>query len=58
MIKIFNMISKTTQTTLFGISLALGIIVSIRQLIVTNRNEKANATRIAVLEEQVAELKS
>ncbi len=57
MIKFFNMISKTTQTTLFGISLALGIIVSIRQLIVTNRNEKANATRIAVLEEQVAELK-
>lgn len=52
------MISKTTQTTLFGISLALGIIVSIRQLIVTNRNEKANATRIAVLEEQVAELKA
>lgn len=52
------MISKRTQTTLFGISLALGILVSIRQLIVTNRNEKANTTRIAVLEEQVAELKA
>jgi hypothetical protein len=58
MIKIFKMISKRTQTTLFGISLALGILVSIRQLIVTNRNEKANTTRIAVLEEQVAELKA
>ena len=52
------MISKTTQNTLFGISLALGIIVSIRSLVVTRKNEKENETRIAVLEERLDTLEA
>ena len=47
------MIDKKTQTILFSVSLALGIIVSIRQLVISRKSEEANETRIAVLEERV-----
>lgn len=47
------MIDKKTQTILFSVSLLLGIVVSVRQLVITRRNEEANETRIAVLEERV-----
>tara|TARA_R100000231_G_scaffold9120_1_gene11688 strand:+ start:3102 stop:3269 length:168 start_codon:yes stop_codon:yes gene_type:complete len=50
--------NKKTQTLLFSVSLILGIVISVRTLTLTRKEEEANRARILVLEEKVKDLEA